>query len=132
MSRISEAFKNNKVFIPFITGGDPDIETTRKILYALNEAGAGIIEIGIPFSDPIAEGPVIQEASQRALEAGTTTDSLFELVKYSLSINDGLFFICIVGILSFLSSNEHFSKIHYICLSPVTLLKKLQNYGVKH
>ncbi len=81
MSRISEAFKNNKVFIPFITGGDPDIETTRKILYALNEAGAGIIEIGIPFSDPIAEGPVIQEASQRALAAGTTTDSLFELVK---------------------------------------------------
>ena len=81
MSRISEAFKNNKVFIPFITGGDPDIETTRKILYVLNEAGAGIIEIGIPFSDPIAEGPVIQEASQRALEAGTTTDSLFELVK---------------------------------------------------
>ena len=81
MSRISEAFKNKKVFIPFITGGDPDIETTRKILYALNEAGAGIIEIGIPFSDPIAEGPVIQEASQRALEAGTTTDSLFELVK---------------------------------------------------
>ena len=81
MSRISEAFKNNKVFIPFVTGGDPNVETTKKILYALTEAGAGIIEIGIPFSDPIAEGPVIQEADERALAAGTTTDKLFDMLK---------------------------------------------------
>lgn len=80
MTRIPEAFKNGKAFIAFITGGDPDLETTEKLLYTMSEAGADIIEIGIPFSDPIAEGPVIQAASQRALEAGCTTDKLFELV----------------------------------------------------
>jgi len=80
MSRIREAFKNGKAFIPFITGGDPDIETTEKILYALYEAGADIIEIGIPFSDPIAEGPVIEAADERALKGGCTTDMLFGLV----------------------------------------------------
>lgn len=80
MTRIPEAFKNGKAFIAFITGGDPDLEITEKLLYTMSEAGADIIEIGIPFSDPIAEGPVIQAASQRALEAGCTTDKLFELV----------------------------------------------------
>ena len=80
MTRIPEAFKNGKAFIALITGGDPDLEITEKLLYTMSEAGADIIEIGIPFSDPIAEGPVIQAASQRALEAGCTTDKLFELV----------------------------------------------------
>ena len=80
MTRIPEAFKNGKAFIAFITGGDPDLEITEKLLYTMSEAGADIIEIGIPFSDTIAEGPVIQAASQRALEAGCTTDKLFELV----------------------------------------------------
>lgn len=80
MSRISDAFKNGKVFIPFITGGDPDIETSYEIIKTMAANGADIIEIGIPFSDPIAEGPVIQEADVRALNAGTTTDKLFELV----------------------------------------------------
>lgn len=81
MSKISDAFKNGKAFIPFITGGDPDIETTKKLILAMQEAGADIIEIGIPFSDPIAEGIVIQEADLRALNAGTTTDLLFDAVK---------------------------------------------------
>ena len=80
MSRISDAFKNGKVFIPFITGGDPDIETSYEIIKTMAANGADIIEIGIPFSDPIAEGPVIQEADVRALNAGTTTDKLFDLV----------------------------------------------------
>lgn len=80
MSRISDAFKNGKVFIPFITGGDPDLDTTYRLIKAMAENGADIIEIGIPFSDPIAEGPVIQEADLRSLKAGTTTDALFELV----------------------------------------------------
>ncbi|MCM1497478.1 MAG: tryptophan synthase subunit alpha [Clostridium sp.] len=80
MSRIGDAFKKGKVFIPFITGGDPDIETSYELILAMAESGADIIEIGIPFSDPIAEGPVIQEADLRALSAGTTTDQLFELV----------------------------------------------------
>ena len=80
MSKISEAFSSGKVFMPYITGGDPDIETTEKLLYALYEAGAGIIEIGVPFSDPIAEGPVIEAASLRALNAGCTVEKLFDLV----------------------------------------------------
>lgn len=81
MNRIKEAFENKKAFIPFITGGDPNLETTKTLLTAMQEAGADLIEIGIPFSDPIAEGPVIQEADQRALAAGCTTDKLFDMVK---------------------------------------------------
>ena len=80
MSRIHSAFASDKAFIPFITGGDPDLETTEKVLYALTEAGADMIEIGIPFSDPVAEGPVIEAADERALKAGCTVDKLFDLV----------------------------------------------------
>lgn len=81
MSKIKEAFKNGKAFIPFITCGDPDIETTEKIIYKMVENGADLIELGIPFSDPTAEGPVIQGANIRALSKGITTDDIFELVK---------------------------------------------------
>ena len=80
MSKIEDAFKNGKAFIPFITGGDPDLETTEKLLYALCAAGADIIEIGVPFSDPIAEGPVIEAADERALKGGCTTEKLLDLV----------------------------------------------------
>ena len=68
MSKIKEAFKNGKAFIPFITGGDPDLETTKKLIIEMQNAGADIIEVGIPFSDPIAEGQVIQEADLRSLK----------------------------------------------------------------
>lgn len=81
MSRIQDAFTNGKAFIPFVTGGDPDLETTERLLYEMAAKGADLIEIGIPFSDPIAEGPVIQEADKRALDAGCTTDQLFDLVE---------------------------------------------------
>ncbi|SKB49663.1 tryptophan synthase, alpha chain [Lachnospiraceae bacterium] len=81
MINISEAFKDHKAFIPFITGGDPDLETTKKTLLALQEAGADLIEIGIPFSDPMAEGPVIQDADERALAGGCTTDLLMDAIK---------------------------------------------------
>ncbi len=81
MSRIKEAFENKKAFIAFVTGGDPDIETTENLIIAMANEGVSLIEIGIPFSDPIAEGPVIQEADERALSAGTTTDKLFDMVK---------------------------------------------------
>ena len=81
MSNIRSAFENGKAFIPFITCGDPDLETTEKIVKAAAEAGADLIELGIPFSDPTAEGPVIQEASLRALNAGTTTDKIFDMVR---------------------------------------------------
>lgn len=80
MNKITAAFQNGKAFIPFLTGGDPDIETTEKLIRAMAEAGADLIEIGVPFSDPIAEGTVIQEASQRALQGGVTVDQLFDLV----------------------------------------------------
>lgn len=80
MSRITEAFENRKAFIAFVTGGDPDIETTEKLVPAMAEAGADLIEIGIPFSDPVAEGIVIQEADERALKGGCTTDKLFDMV----------------------------------------------------
>lgn len=81
MSTIARAFENGKAFIPFITCGDPDLETTEQLIYAMERAGADLIELGIPFSDPTAEGPVIQEANIRSLSAGTTTDKVFDLVQ---------------------------------------------------
>jgi tryptophan synthase alpha chain len=80
MSKIAQAFQNKKSLVVFITGGDPNIETTEQLIPALVESGADLIEIGIPFSDPIAEGPVTQAASKRALESGTTTDKLLTMV----------------------------------------------------
>ena len=81
MSRIQNAFKNGKAFIPFITAGDPDLDTTEKLIYAMEKAGADLIELGVPFSDPTAEGPVIQEANERALANGCTTDKLFDMME---------------------------------------------------
>ena len=81
MSKIKTAFANGKAFIPFVTCGDPSLEITEQIVYAMVEAGADLIELGIPFSDPTAEGPVIQEANVRALSAGTTTDKIFDMVR---------------------------------------------------
>ena len=81
MNNLKEAFNNGKAFIPFVTCGDPDLETTAKVVRAMAQNGADLIELGIPFSDPTAEGPVIQEANLRALKSGTTTDKIFELVK---------------------------------------------------
>ena len=81
MSNINKAFENGKAFIAFITCGDPDLETTAKAVKAAAENGADLIELGIPFSDPTAEGPVIQGANIRALKGGITTDKVFEFVK---------------------------------------------------
>lgn len=81
MSNIKSAFTNGKAFIPFITCGDPDIETTEKIIRSAAQNGADLIELGIPFSDPTAEGPVIQAANIRALANGVTTDTIFEMVR---------------------------------------------------
>lgn len=80
MSKIKKAFENGKAFIPFITAGDPSIGDTERFILEMEKAGADLIEIGIPFSDPIAEGIVIQEADIRSLSAGTTTDMIFEMV----------------------------------------------------
>ncbi len=81
MSKIHEAFEDKRAFIAFLTGGDPDFETSVNLIKEVAKAGADLIEIGIPFSDPIAEGPVIQEANIRALSGGMTTDRIFDLVK---------------------------------------------------
>ena len=83
MSKIANAFKggNGKAFIPFITCGDPSLEVTEQLVYAMEEAGANLIELGIPFSDPTAEGPVIQAANTRALSGGVTTDKIFAMVE---------------------------------------------------
>ena len=81
MSKIKNAFKNGKAFIPFITCGDPDLGTTAAAVRAAVANGADLIELGIPFSDPTAEGPVIQEANIRALSGGIKTDMIFDLVR---------------------------------------------------
>lgn len=81
MSRIHDVFSKGKAFIPFITAGDPDLGITEQLVPAMAKAGADLIELGIPFSDPVAEGSVIQEADMRALSSGTTTDKIFETVK---------------------------------------------------
>ena len=81
MSKIREAFKDGKAFIPFITCGDPDLETTAAAVREMVKNGADLIELGIPFSDPTAEGPTIQGANLRALQGGTTTDKVFDLVR---------------------------------------------------
>lgn len=81
MSNILSAFKNGKAFIPFLTCGDPDLETTAKCVHECVNNGATLIELGIPFSDPTAEGPVIQGANLRALTGGVTTDRIFDLVR---------------------------------------------------
>ena len=81
MSNIYKAFSNGKAFIPFITCGDPDLETTGAVIRAMEANGADLIELGIPFSDPTAEGPVIQGANLRALQGGVTTDKIFDFVR---------------------------------------------------
>ena len=81
MSKIRTAFEKGKAFIPFITCGDPDLETTAAVVRAAAKNGADLIELGIPFSDPTAEGPVIQGANLRALNGGVTTDKIFEMVR---------------------------------------------------
>ncbi len=81
MNRLERAFLDCKASITFITAGDPTLEITEQLVYRMAESGVDLIELGIPFSDPVAEGPVIQAADQRALEAGTTTDRIFSMMK---------------------------------------------------
>ncbi len=81
MSNIAKAFQNGKAFIPFITCGDPDLNTTAAVVRSAAANGADLIELGIPFSDPTAEGPVIQGANLRALRGGVKTNMIFDLVR---------------------------------------------------
>lgn len=81
MNRLDRVFSGEKAFIPFITAGDPSITVTEQLIYSMHEAGADLVEIGIPFSDPVAEGPVIQAADERALAAGVTVDDVFSMME---------------------------------------------------
>lgn len=98
--KISDAFKNGKAFIGFVTAGDPNPEISEQIMLKMAEGGCDLIEIGIPFSDPIAEGPVIQEANLRSLSQGTTTDKVFELTeKVSKQIDIPLVYMTYLNVL---------------------------------
>ena len=81
MSNIKKAFENGKAFIPFITCGDPNLEVTKACVREAVKNGADLVELGVPFSDPTAEGPVIMEANERALAGGVTTDKVFAMVR---------------------------------------------------
>ena len=81
MNRIQNAFKDKKAFIAFLTAGDPTLDQTKRYIHKITEAGASLIEIGIPFSDPIAEGPTIQNANVRALKNDVHTDNVMAMVK---------------------------------------------------
>ena len=80
---IEQAFAKGKAFIGFLTAGDPNLEATARYIKVMADAGADLVEIGIPFSDPVAEGEVIQRASQRALKSGALTDAIFAMVQKS-------------------------------------------------
>ena len=81
MTEIADAFSHGKAFVAFVTCGDPDLETTEAVIRSLVQNGTDLIELGIPFSDPTAEGPVIQAANTRALANGVTTDKIFDMVQ---------------------------------------------------
>ena len=111
MTKIRDAFKDGKAFIPFLTCGDPDLETTEKLVCAMAEAGADLIELGIPFSDPTAEGPVIQEANVRALSAGTTTDKIFDMVvRIRKTVKISLVFMTYANVVFSYGSERFISK----------------------
>ena len=109
-NRISEAFAKGKEFIPFITCGDPSLEITEQLVYAMEEAGADLIELGIPFSDPTAEGPVIQEANVRALRGGVTTDKVFDMVTKIREKTDVPMVFMTYANVVFSYGTEHFIK----------------------
>lgn len=111
MSRIANAFKNGKAFIGFLTAGDPTIEKTVDYIFAMEEAGCDLIEIGIPFSDPMAEGVVIQDANVRALKHNTTTDDVFDIVKQVRAKSDiPLVFLTYINPVFFYGYEEFFKK----------------------
>ena len=142
MSNIHKAFENGKAFIPFITCGDPDIETTEAVVRAAVAGGADLIELGIPFSDPTAEGPVIQGANLRALQGGINTDKIFELVrKLRQDITIPLVFMTYANVVFSYGADSFISKCHDIGIDGLILpdipyeekeefLPVCQKYGV--
>lgn len=120
MIKIKDAFKNGKTFIPFITCGDPDLDTTKKLIYALADAGAGVIELGIPFSDPTAEGETIQSANERALANGVTTDKIFDMLK-DIKVDVPLVFMTYANVVFFYGIEKFAKKCVEIGVSGIIL-----------
>lgn len=120
--KIADAFRNGKAFVPFITAGDPDLASTERFVLAMAEAGADLIEIGIPFSDPIAEGVVIQEADIRALRSGTTTEKVFEMVKSLRQKTDiPLVFMTYLNIVFYYGYDRFFSRCAEVGISGIII-----------
>ena len=111
MSKIANAFENGKAFIGFLTAGDPTIDKTVEFIFAMEEAGCDLVEIGIPFSDPMAEGVVIQDANIRALKHNTTTDDVFEIVRRVREKSDiPLVFLTYINPVFFYGYEKFFKK----------------------
>lgn len=111
MSKISKAFKNGTAFIGFLTAGDPNCDKTVEYILAMEEAGCDLVEIGIPFSDPMAEGVVIQDANVRALNNNTTTDDVFDIVKKVRQKSDiPLVFLTYINPVFFYGYEKFFEK----------------------
>ena len=122
MSNIRSAFAKGKAFIPFITCGDPDLITTEKIVLAAVENGADMIELGIPFSDPTAEGPVIQAANMRALSNGVTTDKIFDFVRnLRKKVNIPLVFMTYANVVFSYGSEKFISSCKEIGIDGIIL-----------
>ncbi|MDD8047991.1 MAG: tryptophan synthase subunit alpha [Thomasclavelia sp.] len=122
MTRIDDTFKNKKAFIGFLTAGDPVKEKTIDYVLQLEKAGASLIEIGIPFSDPIAEGPTIQEANIRALANKIDTDQIFELVKEIRKVsNIPLCFMTYLNVCFHYGYDKFFSKCEEIGIDGIIL-----------
>lgn len=111
MSKIANAFKNGTAFIGFLTAGDPTVDKTVEYILAMEEAGCDLIEIGIPFSDPMAEGVVIQDANVRALKHNTTTDDVFDVVRRVREKTDvPLVFLTYINPVFFYGYDKFFKK----------------------
>lgn len=119
---IADAFRGGKAFIPFITAGDPNLEKTKAFILTMERAGADLVEIGIPFSDPIAEGVVIQEADIRALASGTTTDGVFDMVAALRQETDmPLVFMTYLNIVFYYGYERFFARCEEVGISGIII-----------
>lgn len=124
MKKIPQAFQNKKAFIGFLTAGDPSLEKTEEYIMEMAKAGAALIEIGIPFSDPIAEGPVIQAANVRALSApgGCTTDMVFDMVsRVSKKVDVPLVFLTYLNPVFRYGYDRFFDKCREVGISGIII-----------
>lgn len=120
MKTVKEAFQNGKAFIPFITCGDPNLETTKDLIYTLAKAGADLIELGIPFSDPTAEGETIQNANMRALQNGATTDKIFKMLE-DVKVDIPLVFMTYANVVYFYGIEKFAKKCVEVGVSGIIL-----------